>query len=223
MKKASSRFSIILAAVIIALYVFIGRTHWFSEAEHAFLTGTHPLYSDVLDLTSPSTFTWQVPRDGWISESGDAQISLVLERQPGDDASLFRPEHSPVHLRIGAFGLTRDQRRIDRLVQNWYYTSDEPISPGHRLGSSWGGERVEFILGAASLHHFEDLIIELEVLTGDGFLAEKRPRLKIVGEHDYAIMGHMSVLRLFRDGGILLIFLLLSIIVVIHWRTTRAS
>jgi hypothetical protein len=67
-------------------------------------------------------------------------------------------------------------------------------------------------LGGLWIYPNEIGYISLEVISPDPDLNKANPRLKIVGKHDESIYGHWGVLRLIRDGGLLLCLLFLLLI-----------
>jgi hypothetical protein len=77
------------------------------------------------------------------------------------------------------------------------------------LGESWG-QTVELGLGGVQRYPWEDTYITLEIIEADPLLAKANPKLEIVGEHDYAIFHHITLLRIFRD--VVLLFLAFCVI-----------
>ncbi len=93
-----------------------------------------------------------------------------------------------------------------RLVRNWYFTTDTPLSAEARIWESWGTS-VEIGLCGVQRYPWEDTYIEVEVLQPDLLLAKANPRLQIFGEHDYAVYEHIIILRVIRDGVLLFLAL----------------
>ena len=64
----------------------------------------------------------------------------------------------------------------------------------------------------------EAVFTVVTVTTADPLLDRGNPRLKLVGEHDYAVLGHLPELRALRDGGMAVSLLLLIGLVTLAWR-----
>jgi hypothetical protein len=210
-----------IALLVIAAYLVALRSDWFTEAARS-PVGRNPLYSEPLDLRKPQTFTWTVPKDRWSYRSGKAQLSLAL------NVFLMREmpqDRSQVELRIqvSAFGVRPDGSREDRLVRDSYYCTDEPFSnKGRSLWETWGYGRVGYGLGAVPVKQDEDTEIDIHVTTPDPLLALGNPRLKLVGEHDYAgLPWQWFFLLCLRDGGLAVSLILLASLFLLAWGVGR--
>src|SRR5712692_1466853 len=96
-----------------------------------------------------------------------------------------------------------------RLIRNWYFKTDDPLSPDAAIWQSWG-DSVELGLCGLNRYPFEDTYIVVEITRPDPVLAKANPRLQIFGEHDYAVYEHLPMLRILRDS--ILVFLTLCVI-----------
>jgi hypothetical protein len=65
----------------------------------------------------------------------------------------------------------------------------------------------------------EDSIIEVSVLVPDAVLAKANPRLKIVGDYDSAVLGHIYTLRLIRGFALILCLASLAVLVFFSWQS----
>jgi hypothetical protein len=72
------------------------------------------------------------------------------------------------------------------------------------MWESWGSV-VELGLGGLHRYPFEDTYIVVDVLEADLVLARAKPRLEIYPEHDYAVYEHVGILRILRDGVLVLL------------------
>jgi len=206
------------ATLIIACYLLLGRGQWYSELERQAEIGSHPQYSDVVDINKPHTFTWKIAEADWSQGPGEAEVSIVFERVGAVPFEKYRKEGMPLKLKIDAYGVGKNGLRASRLIKNWYFTTNEPLSEEAKLWQAFGRQNIEYGLGGVNVYPFEDLFIELTILEPDKSLSVARPKLKIVGKHDHAVYGHITMLRFIRDGGLVLCILLLLSMTVLAWR-----
>jgi len=206
------------AIVLIGAYLVVGRTFWFAELERQARIGSDPVFSPRLHLARPGQITWKVPRETWGYEQGDAKLSLVLDRVAGLPHSLADRSNLQLRLRVEAYAIPEGGARADRLTRNWYYTTDEPFSEEARLWSSFGGDEIEYGLAGLRVYPLETVFTVVTVTTADPILDKGNPRLKLVGEHDYAVFEHVPMLRALRDGGMVVSLLLLIGLVLLAWR-----
>ncbi len=214
--KTMKRIPFVLAILFIAIYLLAGRSHWFSEIFSQAEIGKKPIYSASIDLTRVGKFTWKIPRDNWVFDKysqGEARLSIVFDRKDEIELWRYKKEHFPLRLKVNAYANTEDQFRLNRQIQNWYFKTNEPFrNKDNIVGSSWGSSTVSYLIAGIYLYSQEDTFVEIEIMTPDSELAKTNPRLKLVGDHDYAIFGHLSFFYLIRDGGLLLCFLFLATI-----------
>jgi hypothetical protein len=151
------------------------------------------------------------------------QVSLILDRIPAVPLAAYRKESMALKVRASAYGIIyassesgRIERfRADRLIKNSNFSTDMPLSTDSRLWESWGTSSVELGLAGVQRYPSEDTLITIEVLMADPILAAAKPRLQIVGEHDYAVAHHLRLLRIIRDFVLLCV---MSCLIGISWQ-----
>jgi len=210
------RVCFLVAAILILLYLWAGRSHWYSEMERDFRFATSPLYSDPIDVSRAGSIDWAVPVEHWVLREGEAHVALKFERK--SDIPYERYREKPLRVRFGAYAVGKEGTRTNRAIRNWYFTTDEPLSPEARL---WRSGVTEFGLGAVWVYPYETLHITLDVLEPDPVLSRASPRIKIFPKHDYAVLGHAWLPRLLRDGGLVLCAILLLSMTVMYWRSSK--
>lgn len=194
----------VLAVVVVSIYLWIGRGEWIADLERQAQIGSKPLYSDVLDVSRIGRTVWKIPREEWLYREGEAKLSLLLSEDPALPIDAADRSRLALRLKISVAGISERGDSFDRLVRNWYYTTDEPFDPRARLWSSVGGSEIEHGLAGVILYPFEATVVTIDVTTADARLAQGRPRLKLVGDYDYAVYEHIPFLRLIRDGGLVI-------------------
>ena len=215
-----SRLAFVCAAAFIAFYLWTGRSHGYSDWEQEVRLGSSQIYSDPIDVTKKGTVEWKVPLSGWVLDEGEAQVALILEPNPGDESGVA--SDTSLRVRFGAYATSgSDSPKIDRRVRNWYFTTDEPFSEDARIWSVFGYGYTEYGLGGVSVYPQERLFITVDILEPDPALASANPRLMIVPKHDYAVMGHVAVVRLIRDGGLAICMALLLFMTIMNWRRAQ--
>lgn len=192
----------VLAVAVIAFYLWIGRGQWFADLERQASIGSVPLYSDVLDVSRTGRTEWKIPREEWSYDKGVAKLSLVFSNVPGLPSESRDRSKVALRLKVSADGITEQGKSFDRLVRNWYFTTDEPFDPRASLWSSGGGSSIEYGLAGVILYPFESTLVTIDVTAADPSLSVGRPRLKLVGDYDYAAHEHLPFLRRLRDGGL---------------------
>lgn len=210
------RFFCIVAFLLVALYLWAGWTDWFTRAARS-SPARNPLFSDPIDLRRCSTVTWKVPKD-WTFREGKAHLSLAL------NVAMLREiprDRSQVELRVkvAAYGQEPNGNKADRLIKDWYFTTDEPFSKdGQSLWEQWGLGRAEFGLAGIEVRPDEEMVIELHVTVPDPQLALGNPRLKLVADQGPpAIPMNQLWLQLLHDGGFVLSLILLFGLLVLAW------
>lgn len=174
-----------------------------------------PYYCNVLDVGKTGTFTWKISKNDWSYREGEAMISLIFQRSL---VTYKTKKEMSLKVKINAYTKVENDLKVNRLIKNWYYTTDEPFSSEARLWES-GGPEAEYGLGALNIYPFEDLFIEITILNPDTELAKAMPRLKIVGTVDLAgVTWQISIV----DGGLILCILLLIFMNVFIWKTIRS-
>jgi len=166
---------------------------WQAQLDQQAELGRQVLHFDTIDLSKEGTISWSVPTDKWQYKEGEARLSLVVNRVP--NLSLPRRDGSTLRIRITAKGILHDGATNDRLIRDWYYTTDEPFTNEPKLWESGGPDSEEFGLGGIAIHPFERLVIGIQVLTPYAALQEAKPRLKLAAKYDYAIDEHLPFMR----------------------------
>src|SRR5262249_1120912 len=110
-------------------------------------------------------------------------------------------EQVELRVKIRAEGRAPGGDWQDRLIRDWYFTTDEPF-PGNGLWESYGLGRLEYGLAGGPVAGREELRITVDIQVPDGHLATGNPRLKITGQHDSAaIAPRAAILVAMREGG----------------------
>jgi len=200
-----------VAATLLLAYLFFSRGWWFPEIERQTRLGADRV-SYPLDIARAGKVTWRINADDW-KYTGECQVALVLDRVNTIDSDAYRKESRALKIKVDAYAIpfqvAGPGKRIDglatsRLIRNGYYTTDEPFSQNARMWESWGSV-VELGLGGLHRYPFEDTYIVVDVLEADLVLARAKPRLEIYPEHDYAVYEHVGILRILRDGVLVLL------------------
>ena len=210
-KSTLKKALIVAGALFLLLYLFASRSLWFPALERQVRVGRDRL-SRPIDITHPQKVTWAIKGDAW-KYTGECHVALILDRVTDAPPEAYRRETMTLKVRMDAHavtyqptttGKTVEGIRAPRLIRNWYFTTDTPLSAEARLWESWGTS-VEMGLCGVQRYPWEDTYIEVEVLQPDLLLAKANPRLQIFGEHDYAVYEHITILRVVRDGVLMLL------------------
>ena len=212
------RVMIVVAAAIAAGTIWLSRGCWLAALERDARIGKEFILSDPIDVSHKGSFTWSIPRATWSYEEGSASLELYCRRPVKESRAL--PHRGDLQLRIvvQAYGETDSGGRYDRLIRNWYYKSDDPLAPDAGLCESFSRDEVEFCLGGVSIYPFEKTTVTVEVTSPDPSLAAFEPRLRLVGDHDYAVYEHLPFLRTLRDTGLVLSSAMVLMLAAIAWR-----
>lgn len=215
--KATAKKVLIIAGGLLLLgYLFLTKSLWFSDLERQAKIGRDRLNKPI-DLAHAGTVLWKINGDDW-KYTGEFRVALVLDRLGDIPPEAYQKESMALKIKVDAYAITYKPTvfktriegfRAPRLIRNWYYTTDEPLSKDARIWESWG-ESVELGLGGVQRYPWEDTYIAIEIVQPDLVLAKANPRLEIVGEHDGAIYHHLPMLRIVRD--FVLLFLALCVI-----------
>ena len=209
-KAIAKRVLIILGALLLLGYLFLSRSLWFAELERQAKVGRDRLNIPI-DIARADTITWKIKGDEW-KYTGECQVALVLDRLSDIPTEAYQRESITLRLRVDAHAVTYEPTGIGtrnegfqapRLIRNWRYPTNMPLSTGAGIWRSWGSESIELGLCGLQRYSYEDTYVVVEILQPDPVLAKANPRLEIVGEHDYAIQGHLPMLRLLRDATLL--------------------
>ena len=212
MRKAIS----VLAVTYLIGYAFIARNLWLAPLEEQSRIGRDSLFLDNIDLSQQGSIKWSVPFDKWNYENGDAELSLVIDYSP-DLPSQMR-DGSKLRVKIAAEGILDTGEKNNRLIRDWYYTTDQPFTDNPKLWESGNRDSIEYGLAGISIRPFERLEIDVQVLSPYPVIQNLKPRLKLVGHTDYAIDEHLPFLRFLRDTAFGLSLIAALIMFVNSWR-----
>jgi hypothetical protein len=196
------RLCILLATAIIAAYLTVSRGRWFDDLERDLEIGASALYSNPLDVSTAQDINWLIPNVPWVYERSEARLSLVVDRASCGSTVQFDRSSPSLRIKVHALGKPESGGEFDRLIHNWYFRTDDPLAPDSRMWRTSSTTDIEYGLAGLSTYPFETLEVSISVVTPDPALASCRPRLKLVGENDYAVAHHLPPLRLLRDIGI---------------------
>ena len=211
---------IVVAMTIAVGTTWLSRGYWLAAMERDARIGQEFILSDPIDVSHKGSFTWAIPRTTWPYSEGSASLELLCRRPAGGSRAI--PHRGDLQLRIAvqAYGEPDSGGRYDRLIRNWYYKSDDPLAPDARLCESFGRDEVKFCLGGVSIYPLEKTTITVEVTSPDPSLLAWEPRLRLVGDHDYAVYEHLPFLRVVRDTGLALSSTMVLVLAALAWRST---
>ena len=217
-RAAFKKAFVIIGAILLLLYLFVSRSLWFPDLERQVRIGKDWL-SKPIDLNRAQTITWKITGDDW-KYTGECRVALVLDRVSDLPAEAYRKESMALKLKPEAYAITYEPTtkgtrieglRAPRLIRNWYFRTDLPLSPDARIWESWG-ETVELGLCGVQRYPWEDTYITVDIIQADPVFAKANPRLQIVGDYDYAVFEHITPIRIFRDAVLLVLgFCVISI------------
>ena len=205
-RTALKKTFVAIATIFLLLYLFVSRSFWFPDLERQIKTGRDRLTKDI-DFSHAQTITWKIKGDDW-KYTGECRVALNLDRLSDVPAEAYRKESMALKLKTDAYAVTYEPTtkgttiegfKAPRLIRNWYFTTDMPLSPGASIWESWG-EKVELGLCGVQRYPWEDTYIIIDIVQPDPILAKTNPKLEIVGDYDYAVFEHITPLRVFRDS-----------------------
>lgn len=194
-KLTMRRFAVVGALIVIGA-LFVARRSMLAPLEHQAALSKSALRMPV-DVGSARTITWDIPKDKWQFEQGEAKLSLLVNRGPGQPCDV--KGKSPLKLLVAASGMPDSGQQYDRLIRNWYYTTNEPLGPKAQLWEFYGRKEAEYGLGGVAIYPFEKLKVSVDVQVPDASLTACSPRLQLVPSVDYAVAEHLPFLRVARD------------------------
>src|SRR5262245_24355642 len=121
---------VVVAAVTLVACLVVGRARVLKELERQAWLSSQVLTSEPLDVARLGTLTWKVPRPSWPYESGEARFALVVS---GTGKACDVKGASPLKVHVSASGVLESGQEVDRLIRNWYFTTDEPLAPTAKL------------------------------------------------------------------------------------------
>lgn len=153
--------------------------------------------------------------DKWNYREGKAKLSLVLNTLP--NLPLNIRNGSSIRVKITATGILDSGSICNRLIHDWYYTTDEPFTNDPKLWESRGPDTIEYGLGGIDIHQSERLVIGMQVLTPNIVVQNAKPRLKLAADYDYAIDEHIPLLRLIGNIALILSVVAAMFLLFICW------
>ena len=175
-----------------------------------------------VDLSKTGKVVWRIPEDKW-KYTGEVKVALELDNNQMLPSAAFQKESMGLRVVMDAKATTyeppasgmKEVLQANRLICNWYFTTDEPLSPEARIWESGGSSFMEFGLCGANRYPWEDTIIEMDVLRADPILSKANPRLIAYGDYDYAVLEHIGLLRFLRDT--ILVLLALCVVIMAYY------
>lgn len=193
------RIITLIALLYVTAFLFLATYLTLSPFEAEIGRSRQILTLDHIDLSKAGTISWDVSADNWQYDHGEARLSLVI-KQIGSIPLHFR-DGSKLRLRISASGTLSDGVANNRLIRDWYYTTDEPFTNSPKLWESGNTSTMEYGLAGIDVHPFERLTINVQILSPYPELQHAEPHLRLAPAHDYAIDEHFPVLRCIAWGA----------------------
>jgi len=209
---------VILATITLLSYVLLSSKMWLMGFDKHLEIRDNPYYSQNVDLSKEHVFTWKIESNVCNYNKGIAKVLLVFERTPEMTGNNYWNKDFALKVKINAYAVTENNINAPRLIQNFFYPTDEPMSNETKLWSGWSDQRMEYLLGLVTRFPKEDLYIDLTILSPDFVLAKANPRLKIVGNYDDAAIGHLFTIWLICDIAIILCLFSLGFLAIQAWR-----
>lgn len=176
-----------------------------------------PIHGPYVPLHESGTTTWAISRNDWWFHEGEAHLELQLETPKNYSEGPLQKENLNVVVKINAYGITEDNNKYNRLIRNWYFNTDEPLSSDNHL---WSGAS-SFGLGGVIIYPGEKTVVEVSVLKPNPALKFTKPRLVMAAQYDHAAVPYAMLLRVggyIVFGCSILSLLLLSFLA---WRSPR--
>ena len=211
------RVLIIFGFVILLLNLWFGKKYWFYDLEKQASIGRDAVYSEPLDLSRTGTYTWAVPKAGWSFREGESKLSLLIANKAGLPEDRKSRSTLPLRIKVSAQGKGDHGEVFDRLVRNWYYTTDKPFDDAAKLWLSIGGSEIEYGLAGVCIYPFESTLVTIDVDAPDAKLSNGNTRLKLVGNYDYAVNEALPFLRAFKEVCFIVSIVMLVAISYLAW------
>jgi len=218
---------VVTCATCIVGYLLVSRTLWFPELDKQIRISHHRLTKPV-DLTQPGLVTWKIGSEDWNYE-GECRVSLMVDKIPSIPWESYQKGSMTLQVKMDAYAITYEPTasgknieglRANRLIRNWYFKTDAPLSPDARIWESGNSSGTEFGLCGVQRYPWEDTYVLFEIVRPDNVLAKANPQLQIVGDYDYAVQEHISWLRIFRDS---VLFLLIMCVLALAYMAIKYS
>ncbi|MCF7817960.1 MAG: hypothetical protein K9M54_08765 [Kiritimatiellales bacterium] len=203
---------IIIGTILLLGYLLFSRGMWFPSLEEEEVRIGSDRLTKNIDISSPTTITWEIGRNDW-SYVGEVHVGLVVDKLPEIPREAYSKETMDLVVKVDAYATIpvpfrgKKGLRPDRLINNWYFTTNTPLSPDSGLWESGGSTTREYGLCGVERYSQENTCIVVTIENADPVLAKANPRLEVVGEHDYAVSGHLQGMRIFRDTVLIILSL----------------
>lgn len=214
---------IIISLLIVATCLLLSRNMWLSNFEHHVKTAKNPYFSKPIDLNRAGVIKFLIKSGDWSYNDGIADVLLVCERPNSAKGDDYWDRDFKLKVKINAYAETENKKTFPRLITNYFMPNDEPMATTTKLWAGWPDERLEYRLGHVLRFPMEDTVIDITVLVPDEVLAKTKPRLKIVGDYDSAVLGYIYTLRLLRDVVLFLCFVSLAVLVFFSWKFCKVN
>jgi hypothetical protein len=192
---------------------------WLSNLERHVTISKNPYFSKPIDLNKAGVIKFVINANDWSYNDGIADLFMVFERSDVSKGDDYWDRDFKLKVKINAYATDENKMTFPRLVKNYFMPTDEPMSSTTKLWAGWSDARLEYRLGRVLRFPMEDSIIEVSVLVPDAVLAKANPRLKIVGDYDSAVLGHIYTLRLIRGFALILCLASLAVLVFFSWQS----
>lgn len=209
-----NRLLVIISSLVITCYLIWGRYNIFSDLEEQVTYAKNVYYSNVIDLDIKNSFN--IDPGKYFDEFNTDKFIVLLECERTDvmNGEGFWKNKYSLKMRITAFAKTDNDIISNRLVQNFFYPTDEPMRDNDMLWNGWPDDKMEYPLGEVFVFPNEKIFMRIDVLVPDLFLNKANPRIKIVAKYDESLIGPYLYLKLFRDCGLLLSLICLGFLLI---------
>lgn len=192
------KFLIILSATIISSTLFWSGSFLFSGLDRHYKIMKNAFQSATIDLGQKHVFKWKIAETDWPSNYGFFNLFLEFKRTPEIEEKDLWEKNFDLKVRIAAYAITRNNIRTPRLIENFFFPTDEPIRNKSNLWAGWSDEKMELLIGKIMRFPKEELFIELTIQQPDEVLKKAAPMLKLIGDYDPAAIGYIPIFRLLR-------------------------
>jgi len=212
---------LVMSFCVIAAYLIGGRSQWFAELEHEAAVASEQPQVHPVELGTTAAVNWLVETSKYAE--GRYRLSLAIDQPPNRPETPTDLAKLLLDVEVTATATTEDGREIRRDVENWYWKGNRPFRSGKHTWIRFGAGSIEYGLADIVAYPFEDLTIHVRILEPDPRVDAGKARLVFRREADDAVLHHMFLPRLIRDGGLAICLALAAGLVVLAWRQRRAE
>ncbi len=230
MRDKVIRASVVISALLLGGLLLLGRQVTLTDLQRHVDIANDAIFSDYLDLSKTGVFHWRIKQYQWRYAEGLARLSLIFDRNPSPGEEPFYKKEFSLKMSVSAKALAtmgpwQNSKGLvaERLVLTAFHPTNQPMENKSNLWSGWHNEHMEYSLGTIARFPYEHLDISVTILSPDSILAAANPRLKIVGQYDGSVPGHLPLLLLIRDALIVAGLLGLAWIAILAWKRTGTS